>query len=46
MSAGLLAEDNFTTVREGPAIEHRWISETGRVQPDHPFSPEMISKAR
>ena len=46
VSAGLSAEDNFTTVREGPAIEHRWINETGRVQPDHPFSPKMITKAR
>ena len=46
VSAGLLAEDNFTTVREGPAIEHRWTSETGRVESDHPYSPEMVSKAR
>jgi hypothetical protein len=46
MPAPLLAEDNFTTVREGPSIEHRWTSETGSVQPDHPFSPEMITKVR
>ena len=45
-SAGFIAEDNFTTVREGLAIEHWWTSETGRVQPDHPFSPEMMRKAR
>ena len=39
--ASTLAEDNFTKVGDGPGSEHRWISETGSVQPDHPFSPEM-----
>ena|SRR5215468_3501320 len=36
-----LAEDNFTQVKDGPGCEHRWTSETGSVQPDHPFGPEM-----
>src|ERR1035438_8212359 len=37
------AEDNFTTVGGGPGCEHRWTSETGSVQLDHPFGPEMIT---
>jgi hypothetical protein len=37
-----MGEDNFTTVKEGATTEHRWIAETGSVQPDHPFSPEMV----
>jgi hypothetical protein len=41
-----MAEDNFTTVGIGPATAHRWTGETGSVQTDHPFSPEMISNAR
>jgi transposase-like protein len=41
-----MAEDNFTTVAEGPATEHRRTGETGCVQPNHPFSPEMIRTAR
>ena len=41
--ASTLAEDNFTKVGDGPGSEHRWIGETGRVQSDHPFSPEMLS---
>ena len=40
------AEDSFTTVREGMLIEHRWTGEMGNVQPDHPFSPEMIVTAK
>jgi hypothetical protein len=44
--ASPMAEDNFTTVRTGPATEHRWTSETGNVQPDHPFGPEMIAAAK
>jgi hypothetical protein len=42
----MTAEDNFTTVGAGPATEHRWTNETGRVQPDHPFSPNMLSAER
>src|SRR2546426_5232938 len=37
--ASTLAEDNFTKVGDGPGSEHKWTSETGSVQPDHPFSP-------
>jgi hypothetical protein len=40
------AEDNFTTQRIANRTEHRWTSETGSVQIDHPFSPEMIGKVR
>jgi len=29
-----MAEDNFTTIGEGPSSEHRWTSETGGVQPE------------
>jgi hypothetical protein len=45
-SASALAEDNFTTLREGLSTEHRWTTETGSVQSDHPFSPEMITTAK
>jgi hypothetical protein len=41
-----MSEDSFTTVGGGPATEHRWTSETGRVEPDHPFGPEMATTAR
>ncbi len=41
-----MAEDNFTTIGEGPAVEHRWTSETGGVQPEHPYSPEMVATAK
>src|SRR5215469_1734599 len=37
----MIAEDNFTTVGNGPRSEHRWSDETGRVKRQHPFSPEM-----
>jgi len=37
------AADSFTTVGAGPASEHRWINEAGSVQPDHPYSPELIA---
>ncbi len=40
------AEDNFTTIGGAPCCEHRWTSETGSVQPDHPFGPEMITSTR
>jgi hypothetical protein len=41
-----IAEDSITTFGTGPALEHRWTSETGSVQPEHPFSPEMVTTAR
>jgi hypothetical protein len=41
-----VAEDSFTTVGNGPGSEHRWTGETGNVEPEHPFSPEMITNAR
>jgi len=41
-----IAEDNFTTIEEGPGCEHRWTSETGGVQPGHPYSPEMVATAK
>jgi hypothetical protein len=41
-----IAEDNFTTVRSGPATEHRWTNESGTVEPGHPFSPDMARTAR
>ena len=41
-----IAEDSLTTVRTGLGAEHRWSSETGSVQPDHPYSPEMVTAAR
>lgn len=43
--ASTMAEDNFTTIGQGPGSEHRWTSETGGVQPEHPFSPEMVATA-
>jgi hypothetical protein len=36
------AEDSFTTIRSGSRIDHRWTSETGDVEPIHPFSPAMV----
>ena len=44
--ASIMAEDNFTTVVFGPSSEHRWTTETGSVQAEHPFSPEMVKSAR
>jgi hypothetical protein len=41
-----IAEDSLTTLGRGPGAEHRWSSETGSVQPEHPYSPEMIATAR
>jgi len=40
------AEDSFTTVGPGPRIEHGWTNESGNVEPEHPFGPEMISKEK
>lgn len=41
-----LAEDSFTTMATDRCWEHRWTSEMGRVQREHPFSPEMITTAK
>jgi hypothetical protein len=38
-----VAEDSSTTVGEGPVHGHRWTSETGSVQPEHRFRPEMVA---
>jgi len=40
------AEDNFTTIGSGPGSAHRWATETGSVQPDHPYGPEMITNTK
>src|SRR5271154_3116162 len=37
-----IAEDSVTTLGHGPGSEHRWISESGGVHPEHPYSPEML----
>jgi|SRR5208283_5392155 len=39
-------EDSFTTTGNGPATEHRWISEGGTVEPEHPFNPRMLTTER
>ena len=41
-----IADDSFTTVGDGPGREHRWTSESGSVQAEHRFSPEMLATAR
>ena len=41
-----IADDDLTTVGRGPGSEHRWTDETGRVRPEHPYSPEMVAAAR
>lgn len=41
-----IAEDSLTTLGRGPGAEHRWSSETGSVQPEHPYSPDMVATAR
>ena len=41
-----IAEDDLTTVGRWPGSEHRWTGETGRVRPEHPYSPEMVAAAR
>jgi uncharacterized protein YjcR len=43
---GLSGEDNFTTSRSGPRIDHRWTGESGEVESSHPFSPEMVLSTR
>jgi len=45
-SAPVAAEDNFTTEKTGLLTEHRWTSETGTVQPDHPYSPAMLAETK
>jgi hypothetical protein len=44
--ASTVADDSVTTVGTGPGSEHRWTSDTGSVQPEHPFSPRMVTAAR
>jgi hypothetical protein len=41
-----MAEDSFTTVGTGPRSEHRWVGDTGNVQPEHPYSPGMVKTTR
>ena len=41
-----MAVDSFTTVGAGPTSEHRWVSETGNVQPEHPYGPGMLAAAK
>ena len=41
-----IAEDSFTTVGAGPDSQHRWLSETGGVQPEHPYSPELVAAVK
>jgi hypothetical protein len=40
------AVDNFTTIRSGPRSEHRWTSDAGSVDPDHPFRPEIVGQIK
>ena len=44
--ASTMPEDSFTTVGNGPGCEHRWTGDTGRVNAEHPFSPEMVTAER
>jgi excisionase family DNA binding protein len=39
----LIAEDDITVQGRAPIAEHRWTSESGRVEEVHPFSPAMIA---
>jgi ribosomal protein S16 len=41
-----IAADSFTTLGDDNKREHRWISETGRVQAEHPYNPEMVAGLR
>lgn len=41
-SVQTISEDSITTADDGRSRTHKWTSETGSVQPDHPFSPEMV----
>ena len=38
-----VAADSFTTIGAGPGSVHRWISESGSVQPDHPYNPRLVA---
>ena len=40
------AEDSFTTVRARTQTEHGWTNEAGNVEPEHPFSREMVTGTR
>jgi transposase len=42
----MIAEDSLTTVRTGLGSEHRWVSESGKVRPEHPYSPGMITTSK
>lgn len=44
--AFLVAEDTFTTVGAAPHTEHRWTTESGNVQAEHPFSPAMAEATK
>jgi len=46
VEASLIADDSLTTVRAGTSTEHRWINEGGSVEPEHPFSPEMVAVSK
>src|SRR5208283_1895088 len=46
LRASTMADDNFTTLGQGPTTEHRWANEAGSVKPEHPFSPEMVATMR
>jgi hypothetical protein len=41
-----IAEDSFTTVGQGPGSEHRWTSESGSVDPAHPYGPGISTTAK
>jgi hypothetical protein len=41
-----MAEDSFTTVGHGPGSEHRWVTQSGKVHPAHPYGPGMITTAK
>jgi hypothetical protein len=41
-----IAEDSFTTARSRSGVEHRWTNEEGGVNPEHPFSPDMVITAK
>jgi hypothetical protein len=40
------AVDSFTTTGSGPRSEHRWTSDAGSVDPEHPFSPEIVGQTK
>jgi hypothetical protein len=40
------AVDNFTTIGSGPRSGHRWTSDAGSVDQDHPFSPKVVEQTK